>query len=99
MNNKIEKIIEKLNTGLDFKEDGRYMVGRVETYEDFLKVYNKLEKSLDLFKNSLASFMTEDDCHVQYETEDGLILELVAIFDEDDYTLNISDDEITKEDK
>lgn len=93
MEKQIQEILEKVNIDVDLEEEKDYYVGHLESYEDFVNTYNKLERSLDVFKNSLASFMTEEDSHIQYETEDGLLIELVAVFDEDDYTINISQDE------
>lgn len=92
METKIKDILKKVNIDTDIEEDGDYYVGYLESYEDFVNTYNKLERSLDIFKNSLASFMTEEESHIQYETEDGIIIELVALFDEDDYSINISED-------
>lgn len=93
MEKQIQEILEKVNIDVELEKEKDYYVGHLESYEDFVDAYNKLERSLDVFKNSLASFMTEDDSHIQYETEDGLLIELVAIFDEDDYTINVSKDE------
>lgn len=93
MEKQIQEILEKVNIDVELEEEKDYYVGHLESYEDFIDAYNKLERSLDVFKNSLASFMTEDDSHIQYETDDGLLVELVAIFDDDDYTINFSKDE------
>lgn len=94
METKIQELLGKLNIeDTELTKDDKYFVINLEDYDDFVKVYNKLEKSLDVFKNSLASFTNEEDAHVQYETDDGIILELVGVFDDDDYTLNISVEE------
>ena len=93
MEKQIQEILEKVNIDVELEKEKDYYVGHLESYEDFVDAYNKLERSLDVFKNSLASFMTEEVSHIQYETEDGLLIELVAIFDEDDYTINVSKDE------
>ena len=93
MEKQIQEIIEKVNIDVELDKEKDYYVGHLESYEDFVDAYNKLERSLDVFKNSLASFMTEDDSHIQYETDDGILVELVAIFDDDDYTINFSKDE------
>ena len=37
--------------------------------------------------------MTETDSHIQYETDEGIIIELIGIFDEDNYSINISKEE------
>lgn len=97
MENQIKELLEKLNIDLPVEEKGRYWVVKLDSYEDFVKIYNKLENSLAVFKNSLLSFMTEEDSHVQYETDDGILVELVAIFDEDDYSINISKDKDDKD--
>lgn len=94
METRIKELLDKLNIGNEeLTEEGKYYVITLPDYDEFVKVYNKLENSLHIFKNSLASFAEEDDVHVQYETEDGIVLELVAILSEDNYTLNFSDDE------
>lgn len=92
METKIKDILNKININIPIEEDGDYYVGYIDSYEDFVNTYNKLERSLDVFKNSLASFMTEEESHIQYETDDGIIIELIALFDEDEYTINISID-------
>lgn len=97
MENQIKELLGKLNIDLPVEEKGRYWVVKLDSYEDFVKVYNKLENSLAVFKNSLLSFMTEEDSHVQYETDDGILVELVAIFDENDYSINISKDKDDKD--
>ena len=93
MEKQIQEILEKVNIDVELDKEKDYYVGHLESYEDFVDAYNKLERSLDVFKNSLASFMTEDDSHIQYVTDDGILVELVAIFDDDDYTINFSKDE------
>ncbi len=92
MEKQIKELLNKLNIDLPFEKDNKYYVVKIDSYDDFIKIYNKFEKSLEVFKNSLASFLTEEDCHVQYETDSGFIFELVGIFDDDDYTINISKD-------
>ena len=93
MEKQVEKLLEKLNIKNPVEQRGKYWVVTLDSYEDFVKTYNKLEKSLVVFKNSLLSFITESEGHLQYETDDGLIVEVVALFDDDDYTINISKDE------
>lgn len=92
MEEKIKELLDKINIDVELEKDSDYFVGYLESYEDFVNTYNKLERSLDVFKNSLASFMTEEDSHIQYETDDGFIIEVVAIFDSDNYSINISKD-------
>ena len=53
-------------------------------------LFKKLEKSLKITKNSYASFLNEEEAHIQYES-DELLIELIAILDEDNYTLNITE--------
>jgi len=93
MEKQVQELLKKLNIDYPVEKQGEYWVATLDTYEDFVSIYNKLEKSLDVFKNSHASFFNEEDGHIQYETDDGFILELVAVLDEDDYTLNIYNDE------
>lgn len=93
MEKQIKELLDKLNIEEQPEQQDEYQVIYFDSFESFLKVYNKLEKSLDVFKNSLSSFFNGDECHLQYETDEGLLLELVGILDEDDYTLNISIEE------
>ena len=91
MEKQIIELLNKLNIeSSSIEEDGEYYVIKLDSYDEFIKTYNKLEKSLEVFKNSLLSFITDGDSHIQYETDSGILLELVAILDEDNYTLNIS---------
>lgn len=93
MEQHIQEILEKVNININLEKEKDYYVGHLDSYDDFIDAYNKLERSLDLFKNSLASFMTEEESHVQFETDDGLLIELVGLFDDDDYTINITKDD------
>lgn len=91
MEQKIKYLLDDLgieDTNGEIIDD--YYVITIPDYNEFNAVYNKLEKSLKITKNSYASFLNEEEAHIQYES-DELIIELIAILDEDNYTLNITE--------
>lgn len=92
MEKQIKEILNEINIKENFKKDGDYYVVTLNSYEEFVKSYNNLEKSLKVFKNSLSSFMTEDESYIQYETKDGIVIVLIGLFNKDQYTINISID-------
>lgn len=68
--------------------DGAYVL-TYEDYDEFSNVYNALENSSKAKKNSPESFLNEKESHIQYETK-NYRLELIGLFDDDDYTLTIT---------
>ena len=91
MEQKIKYLLDDLgieDTNGEIIDD--YYVITIPDYNEFNTVYNKLEKSLKITKNSHASFLNEEEAHIQYES-DELLIELIAILDEDNYTLNITE--------
>lgn len=68
--------------------DGVYVV-TLNDYDEFSSMYNRLESSVSLSKDSTQSSMDEEDAHILFDNED-YIVELIALFEEDDYTLNIT---------
>lgn len=82
MNDKYEKLINKLNIQLEL--DGEY---EISDYDEFTDIYNKLESSqLYVTKNSPQSYLTEDKTHVEFDG-DGFIIYLDANFEKDNYTI------------
>ena len=65
-----------------------YQVFHLEDYDLFNQIYNKLERNIEVERDSDSSSLNEEDTHITYIYKD-LLIELVGIFDEDDYTLNI----------
>ena len=67
--------------------DDYYVVELID-YDLFSEVYNKLERNIDCERDSDNSTLDIEYAHITYIYKDTLV-ELVAIFDDDDYTLNI----------
>ena len=91
MEEKIKYLLKDLridDTGGEIIDN--YYVITIPDYNEFNRVYNKLEKSLKITKDSNESFLNEQEAHIQYESDD-LLIELIAILDEDNYTLNITE--------
>lgn len=86
--NKISQLLFDLNIKKEGEIVDDYYVIKLDNYNEFNQVYNKLEKSLELERDSNNSKVDEDSAHVEYFNDD-LTVELIAIFDEDEYTLNI----------
>lgn len=90
-----DEIIELLETvGVDPDsgyEDGQYIVFDLYDYDYFNEVYTKLEKNIEVERDSDSSHLDIEYTHITYLYKDMLI-ELVGLFDEDEYTLNICED-------
>lgn len=90
-----DEIIELLETvGVDPDsgyEDGKYIVFDLYDYDYFNEVYSKLERNIEVERDSDSSRLDEETAHVTYLYKDMLV-ELVGLFDEDDYSLNICED-------
>lgn len=71
----------------EYNKEGYYVI-ELNDYEEFNRVYSKLERDLKVERDSEHSFLNIDEAHVQY-TKDNLVIELIALLDENDYTLNI----------
>lgn len=65
-----------------------YFVIDLYDYETFNSVYNKLEKNIECERDSDQTSLAEDSAHITYLYKDVLI-ELVALFNTDDYSMNI----------
>ena len=82
MNEKYEKLINKLNIQLEL--DSEYVIN---DYDEFTDIYNKLESSqMYVTKNSPQSYLTEDKSHVEFDG-DGFIIYLDANFEKDTYSI------------
>lgn len=93
--------IDNLLRDIGISDTGEYVdnvyVITFADYDEFSDVYNILENAVNITKNSPESFLNEKESHVQYETED-YVIELIGLFDVDEYTLNIRErEEITNE--
>lgn len=89
---RIEDFLNEFNIEADGEVDGEYYVKQLVDYDEFNEVYNSFENSLKLQRDSGDSYMNDEHAHITYYT-DGLLVELVAIFDYDDYTINIAEDD------
>lgn len=65
-----------------------YYVIDLYDYDNFNTVYNKLEKNIECIRDSDQTSLDENAAHITYTYKDVLV-ELVALFDIDDYSLNI----------
>lgn len=87
-----ENIIEVLNiAGVDPDEGemvDNYFVVDLYDYNNFNTVYNKLEKNIEFERDSDQTSLDENAAHITYLYKDMLV-ELVALFDSDNYSINI----------
>lgn len=89
--NKLE-LLDRLNIEPDGEVIDNYFVIDLFSYDEFSAVYNRLEKDIEVERDSDKSSLTEKEAHITYIFKDVLV-ELVALFDEDYYTLNIYEEE------
>ena len=89
----IIKLLENVGVDPDSCEeiDG-YKIFDLYDYDNFNEVYNNLERMLDVEKDSDNSSLDIENAHIVYIYKDMLV-ELVAIFDDDNYSLNIFEGE------
>lgn len=85
--NKLE-LIEIAGVEPNGKQVDNYYVIDLFDYDTFNSVYNRLEKNIECIRDSDNTSLTEDTAHITYLFKDVLV-ELVALFNEDDYTMNI----------
>lgn len=89
-----DTILELLETLLlseeDIEEEQRdgYYVIELYDYDTFNSVYNKLEANVDAERDSDNSTLDIENIHITYIYKD-ILVELLGLLDEDDYTLNI----------
>ena len=99
-NNLTDKVIELLETvGVDPDsgyEDDQYLVFDLYDYDYFNEVYTKLEQNIEVERDSDSSHLDTEYAHITYFYKDMLV-ELVGLFDEDEYTLNICDNGETED--
>ena len=64
------------------------------TFDDyvlFVKLYNFLDSSTLVSKNSPQSYLTENDCHVEFDGDDFIVI-IDGNFENDNYVLKITED-------
>lgn len=85
----MEKLLKKLGIGdLVTKIDGGYEYS-FEDYDTFTDIYNNLESTTIITKNSPQSYLNEDSCHVEFDGDDYFVY-LDGDFNEDTYVLQIT---------
>lgn len=90
--NKLEVLdIADLNPDDGEVVDNYFVIDLID-YDTFNNVYNKLEKNIEFERDSDQSSLDEDSAHITYIYKDVLV-ELVALFDEDDYSINIYEED------
>lgn len=92
MSENIEKLLEEINLYLEGEFIDKYYVIDLQDYETFNSIYNRLEKNIECERDSEQSSLNEKEAHVLYIYK-NLLVELVALFDNDSYTLNIFEEE------
>ena len=83
----LETLISKLPI------QGEITVGEDYTFDDyteFVKLYNFLDNSTAVSKNSPQSYLTENDCHVEFDGDDFFVI-IEGDFDKDNYVLKITE--------
>ena len=93
MDNTRKELIEYLGLEeLEGKYIDDYYVIDLYDYDFFNSVYNRLEKNIEAVRDSDQTSLDENAAHVTYLYKD-LIVELVAIFDDDDYSINFYEED------
>ena len=65
-----------------------YFVIELFDYDTFNNVYNRLEKNIEFERDSDETSLNDESAHITYVFKD-LLVELVAIFDSDNYSFNL----------
>lgn len=87
----IEDILQQLNIKETGEQNGNAYIINISTYDMFSGFYNKLEKSLEITKDSNESYMSESKVSIIYYGDDYTI-NLRGDFDKDIYELKITMD-------
>lgn len=96
LNKNIINILEDVGVDPDsFSEIDNYLVFDLYDYDYFNNVYNRLEKNIEVDRDSDNSSLDTDKAHIIYVYKNYL-LELIAFYGDDDkesYSLNIFEGE------
>lgn len=84
----MKKLIDVLNIEMQIDINNNYHA-QFNDYDEFTEIYNKLEKSNLITKNSPQSYLNEHDCHVEFDGDDYYVY-LEGDFNIDEYTLTIT---------
>ena len=83
----MEKLLKLLNMPMQMNiEDGYEQ--EFYSYDEFTNVYNTLERTNIVTKNSPQSFLNESKCHVEFDGDDFFVY-LDGDFNVDNYRLKI----------
>ena len=66
----MEELLKKLNISKEGKYVGDVYTISMESYDEFSAIYNILEQSDDITKDSDESAFNMDEAHVVYNTDD-----------------------------
>ena len=61
-----------------------------DDYTEFVKLYNFLDNSTIVSKNSPQSYLTESDCHLEFDGDDFIVI-VEGDFDKDNYVIKITE--------
>lgn len=83
----MDKIIDFLNlpVQIDMEDNCEY---EFNDYDEFTEIYNKLEKTRLVSKNSPQSYLNINKCHIEFDGDDFYIY-LEGDFNIDKYKLKI----------
>ena len=62
----MEELLRKLNINKRGELKGNIYTITIDSYDEFSMIYNKLEQSEEISKNSNVSYFNMDDAHVIY---------------------------------
>lgn len=83
----MDKLINFLNLPVQMNMEGNYEY-EFEDYDEFTEIYNKLEKTRLVNKNSPQSYLSTTKCHIEFDGDDFYVY-LDGDFNIDDYKLKI----------
>ena len=84
----MENLIKKLNLENMLEEDDKGYHYEFDDYDTFTTMYNKLENTRSITKNSPQSYLNENEGHVELDGEDFTVY-LDGDFNIDDYKIII----------
>lgn len=84
----MENLIKKLNLEDVLEEDDKGYHYEFDDYDTFTTMYNKLENTRSITKNSPQSYLNENEGHVEFDGENFTVY-LDGDFNIDDYKIII----------
>lgn len=86
----MEELLRKLNLNLRGEIEGGIYTITISSYDEFSSLYNKLEQSEDISKDSNESYFNMDEAHVIYLADEYDLI-LNADLSSDIYKLTIEE--------